>query len=91
MGLTAARVVLLTLTRRWAANGSLRRNVAIVGTGADAERLLDHIASSGDPTVRIVGVFDNRSTRVPKAWRVIRSKVVSRTCERSARPCRSTR
>jgi Undecaprenyl-phosphate glucose phosphotransferase len=67
LGLTGARIVLHIMTRRWAANGSLRRNVAIVGAGAEAERLLAHIASSGDPTVRIVGVFDNRSTRVPKA------------------------
>src|SRR5690606_13183746 len=66
IGLTAARIVLLVLTRRWAANGSLRRNVAIVGTGADAERLLAHIAASNDASVRIVGVFDNRSTRVPE-------------------------
>ncbi|MGH6896572.1 MAG: undecaprenyl-phosphate glucose phosphotransferase [Geminicoccaceae bacterium] len=66
-GLTGARAGLLILTRRWAENGSLRRNVAVVGAGAEAERLLAHIASTGDPTVRIVGVFDNRATRVPKA------------------------
>jgi Undecaprenyl-phosphate glucose phosphotransferase len=67
IGLTATRVVLFILTCRWATNGCLGRNVAIVGTGADAERLLVHIATSGDPTVRIVGVFDNRSTRVPES------------------------
>jgi Undecaprenyl-phosphate glucose phosphotransferase len=66
-GLTGARAGLLILTRRWAENGSLRRNVAVVGAGAEAERLLAHIASINDPTVRIVGVFDNRATRVPKA------------------------
>ncbi|MGH6884560.1 MAG: hypothetical protein ACREGK_00615, partial [Geminicoccales bacterium] len=66
-GLTGARAGLLILARRWAENGSLRRNVAVVGAGAEAERLLAHIASTGDPTVRIVGVFDNRATRVPKA------------------------
>jgi Undecaprenyl-phosphate glucose phosphotransferase len=66
-GLTGARAGLLILTRRWADNGSLRRNVAVVGAGAEAERLLAHIAGTGDPTVRIVGVFDNRATRVPKA------------------------
>jgi Undecaprenyl-phosphate glucose phosphotransferase len=38
-----------------------------VGTGADAERLLEHVATSGDPSVRIVGVFDNRASRVPGA------------------------
>jgi Undecaprenyl-phosphate glucose phosphotransferase len=66
-GLTGMRAGLLVLTRRWAENGSLRRNVAVVGAGAEAERLLAHIAGTGDPTVRIVGVFDNRATRVPKA------------------------
>jgi Undecaprenyl-phosphate glucose phosphotransferase len=66
-GLTGERAGLLMLTRRWAENGCLRRNVAVVGAGAEAERLLAHIAGTGDPTVRVVGVFDNRATRVPKA------------------------
>jgi Undecaprenyl-phosphate glucose phosphotransferase len=67
IGLTGARTGLLILTWRWAENGSLRRNVAVVGTGAEAERLLAHIANGGDRTVRVVGVFDNRSSRVPKS------------------------
>jgi Undecaprenyl-phosphate glucose phosphotransferase len=67
IGLTGARAGLLVLTRRWAENGSLRRNVAVVGAGAEAERLLAHVVGTSDPTVRIVGVFDNRSSRVPKS------------------------
>ena len=67
VGLTGARVGLLVLIRRWAEDGSLRRNVAVVGAGAEAECLLAHIASTGDQTVRVVGVFDNRCSRVPKS------------------------
>jgi Undecaprenyl-phosphate glucose phosphotransferase len=67
IGLTGARAGLLVLTLRWAKNGALQRNVAVVGAGPEAERLLAHIASGGDPTVCIVGVFDNRATRVPKS------------------------
>jgi Undecaprenyl-phosphate glucose phosphotransferase len=66
-GLTGTRAGLLVLTQRWAENGSLRRNIAVVGAGPEAERLLAHIANAGDPTVCIVGVFDNRSSRVPKS------------------------
>jgi Undecaprenyl-phosphate glucose phosphotransferase len=65
VGLTGSRAALHMCTRRWAENGSLQRNVAGVGAGPEAERLLAHIAGAGDPTVRIVGVFDNRATRVP--------------------------
>jgi Undecaprenyl-phosphate glucose phosphotransferase len=67
VGLIGARAGLLVLTQRWAKNGALQRNVAVVGAGPEAERLLTHIASTGDPTVCVVGVFDNRSTRVPKS------------------------
>ena len=59
IGLTGARMVLSILTRRWAENGSLRRNIVIVGTGAEAEHLLAHIAYTADPAVRVVGVFDS--------------------------------
>jgi Undecaprenyl-phosphate glucose phosphotransferase len=67
IGLIGARAGLFILTRRWAENGSLRRNVAVVGAGPEGERLLAHLANTGDPTVRIVGLFDNRSSRVPKS------------------------
>ena len=67
IGLTGARAGLFVLTRRWTENGLFRRNVAIVGSGAEAERLLAHVAGTGDPTVRVVGVFDNSYSRVPKS------------------------
>jgi Undecaprenyl-phosphate glucose phosphotransferase len=67
IGLTGVRLALLLLMHRWAENGSLRRNVAVVGGGAEAKRLLAHIASTGDRTLRVVGVFDDRSARMPKS------------------------
>jgi Undecaprenyl-phosphate glucose phosphotransferase len=67
VGLTGARVGLLVLIRCWAKRGSFQRNIAVVGAGAEAERLLAHLASARDPTVRVVGVFDDRSSRAPKS------------------------
>jgi Undecaprenyl-phosphate glucose phosphotransferase len=67
IGLTSVRAGLLLLMQHLAKDGSLRRNVAVVGAGAEAERLLAHLASAGETTVRVVGLFDNRSTRVPKS------------------------
>jgi Undecaprenyl-phosphate glucose phosphotransferase len=67
VGLTGARAGLLMLMRRWAEDGSLRRNIAVVGAGAEAERLLAHVANAGDRTIQVVGLFDNRASRVPKS------------------------
>jgi Undecaprenyl-phosphate glucose phosphotransferase len=67
VGLTGARAWLLMLMRRWAEDGSLRRNIVVVGAGAEAERLLAHIANAVDRTVRVVGLFDNRASRVPQS------------------------
>jgi Undecaprenyl-phosphate glucose phosphotransferase len=65
VGLTAPRVALLLLMRRWAENGALGRNVAIVGAGPEAERLLSHIARAGDRTLRVVGIFDDAVAHMP--------------------------
>jgi polysaccharide biosynthesis protein PslA len=64
-GLLAGRVAVRKLIARWSANDRLLRQVAIVGTGAAARRLLEQSRTSWLADVRIVGIFDDRRTRIP--------------------------
>lgn len=48
------------ILRRLANAGLLSRNVAIVGTGEQAEKLLQHLERADEPWIRIVGIFDDR-------------------------------
>lgn len=63
VSLTGARMGLFVLAQHWTQSGALRRHIAVVGAGLDAECLLAHIAASDDPTVRVVGVFDDQPSR----------------------------
>lgn len=47
--------------RKWAEAGLLSRNIAIVGTGDQTKRLLEHLKRSDEPWNRIVGIFDDRT------------------------------
>lgn len=50
---------LFTMTvRRWARAGLLRRNLAIVGVGPEAEHLLQQLSLRDEPWDHIIGVFD---------------------------------
>jgi Undecaprenyl-phosphate glucose phosphotransferase len=67
VGLIVGRVVLGRQIDRWRQRGHFTRNVAIVGAGELGRRLIDFIRRVGGCSVRVVGVFDDRRTRVP-AW-----------------------
>lgn len=58
------RCILHFAIKRWTHQGRLARNVAIVGAGALSEQLIEKLQRSGDAGVSIVGVFDDRRTRV---------------------------
>jgi Undecaprenyl-phosphate glucose phosphotransferase len=45
--------------------GWLRQYVAIVGGEANGERLIRHLESRKEPWMQIVGVFDDRHSRIP--------------------------
>ncbi|MFC3103220.1 undecaprenyl-phosphate glucose phosphotransferase [Salinisphaera aquimarina] len=45
--------------------GWMTQNVAIVGGEAHGERLIKHLDSRKDPWMQIVGVFDDRRSRIP--------------------------
>lgn len=58
-GLIAGRVALRGLSRRWIEEGRLIRDVAVVGLGPTARRLLEHLAAHPQSGVRVVGLFDD--------------------------------
>jgi Undecaprenyl-phosphate glucose phosphotransferase len=47
-------------------SGYLTRNVVVIGAGEPGQRLLDHFAFLDHPDVSVLGVFDDRTTRVNK-------------------------
>lgn len=61
------RGVLVLAIRRWARRGYFARNVVVVGAGEPGERLLARLRMSADKQVIVVGVFDDRLTRVPQS------------------------
>jgi polysaccharide biosynthesis protein PslA len=66
LGLLTARTLLRHQLQRWQGVGRLTRNVVILGAGAHGQRLIEHLIRHGDGAQRIVGVFDDRRTRVPE-------------------------
>ncbi len=59
------RLGLACLVRRWTRAGRLERRVVIVGGDEYAGQLIDALQAVPDADVRICGVFDDRSDRVP--------------------------
>jgi Undecaprenyl-phosphate glucose phosphotransferase len=65
VGLVLARAFLARQIERWQRLGHLTRNVAVVGADELGHRLIKFIRHISGSTVRVVGVFDDRRTRVP--------------------------
>ena len=61
VALLAGRVALLLFVRSKAQQGVFDRRTAIVGGGPAAEELIRTLKASGDSSLRIVGVFDDRN------------------------------
>jgi Undecaprenyl-phosphate glucose phosphotransferase len=60
------RGVLRSILVAWIRAGYLVRNIAIVGAGEEGERLVAKLRASGDSSIAICGVFDDRESRVPR-------------------------
>jgi Undecaprenyl-phosphate glucose phosphotransferase len=60
-----SRVVIGALLDKRARLGTLTRNVALVGAGEQAKVFVAHFATRNFHWERLVGVFDDRRTRVP--------------------------
>jgi Undecaprenyl-phosphate glucose phosphotransferase len=49
---------------RWTRQGRLARSVVIVGAGAPGEQLIEKLKRSDDGSVTVLGLFDDRKTRI---------------------------
>ena len=63
--LLIGRSLLHAATNTRAAGGYLARNIAIVGAGDEGQRLIARLRHGQDKGVVIVGVFDDRKSRLP--------------------------
>lgn len=62
--LQVERCVLYLTIARWMQKGILVRRVAIVGAGEAAERLIAKLQQCHDGNITIVGIFDDRRSRI---------------------------
>jgi Undecaprenyl-phosphate glucose phosphotransferase len=63
IGIVVARVAMRTAIVSLSRSGRLRRNVAIIGGGAQAARIYEALSGPREPWNRVVGVFDDRTER----------------------------
>ena len=63
--IAGARAALATAIRRKLAHGQLSQTVAVVGAGEYGQRLVAHLITSREPGLRLIGLFDDRRSRVP--------------------------
>jgi Undecaprenyl-phosphate glucose phosphotransferase len=59
------RFILRVSLSRWQAKGQLTRRMALVGAGPQGQRLVEHLAAMNDQRVSLVGIYDDRASRVP--------------------------
>lgn len=67
IALVALRVGLYLRIRRWASEGRLTRNIAIIGIGEQGQRLLQYLGEQRNADIRIVGLFDDRTVQGGRA------------------------
>lgn len=63
--LVSFRFTMAAVVRRSAMSGALTRNIIIYGAGDNGKHLINYIERLDEPWNRVVGVFDDRSDRVP--------------------------
>lgn len=59
------RVVLHAAAASRTVRGYLSRNVAIIGAGDEGQRLIQRICNGHDKSIAILGIFDDRKSRLP--------------------------
>jgi Undecaprenyl-phosphate glucose phosphotransferase len=64
--LTILRVALYFRIRVWIASGRLLHNIAIVGAGENGRRLVQYLNGAQGGNFSIIGIFDDRASRVPE-------------------------
>jgi Undecaprenyl-phosphate glucose phosphotransferase len=63
-GMVLARVFAVRQIDGWYEEGRLARRVAIVGAGEKGARLIAHLKAMPEADIELVGVYDDRATRV---------------------------
>jgi polysaccharide biosynthesis protein PslA len=63
--ISLSRLAVYLVVREWSKAGRLTRNIAIVGSEKQAVRLVKLLNEHAEPWIRIVGIFDERASRVP--------------------------
>jgi Undecaprenyl-phosphate glucose phosphotransferase len=63
--MAGGRVALQYQFERWSRAGKLARHVAVVGAGDLGAQLIQKLRQLAPEQIRIVGIFDDRATRVP--------------------------
>ncbi|MGQ0662495.1 MAG: undecaprenyl-phosphate glucose phosphotransferase [Pseudomonadota bacterium] len=66
-GFVIARLAVLLQIDRWHSTGLLSLKVAVIGAGELGQLLIRQLEAQGEGQYRIVGVFDDRKTRIPEA------------------------
>ena len=66
-GLFIARLLLKHQIQRWQRGGRLTRNIVLLGAGEHGQRLVEHLNRHGNQAERIIGLFDDRQSRIPDA------------------------
>jgi Undecaprenyl-phosphate glucose phosphotransferase len=64
-GILVFRLILSLIVEHWTRHGRLERRVVIVGGDERAEKLIDALEASEETDIRICGVVDDRTDRVP--------------------------
>ena len=59
------RLILRIRLSRWQAKGQLTRRMALVGAGPQGQRLVEHLTMIDDQRISLVGIYDDRASRVP--------------------------
>ncbi len=65
LSLFILRLAIADQVRTWMYEGKLTRNLVVVGAGEYGQKLMERIAARPDPSLRVLGFFDDRRTRVP--------------------------
>ena len=63
--LVAARGAFLVMLDKWRKNGDLSYNIVVVGAGEFGQALLLHLGRQRNGAAQVIGLFDDRETRIP--------------------------
>ncbi len=65
VGLSVLRFCVKLIVAHWQSEGRLTRKIAVVGAGPQGQRIIKFLTSEHDPSLELVGIFDDRRSRVP--------------------------